>query len=179
MKDRNLELDPKSFLYWVFNYVSALLFAYFLEEAVRFSAIFDLKFLAERINVNDPLVWDITYEICFLISFIIFHIIFSIAHKSRRKDFINDTKGLVLKKDGLVYHVKRYWINDIIVIILQVIIYLILFLSAKELCPVAIVYRLLGTPIGIIASLILLIGLQTNHILWSQYNWRVSHYMHE
>lgn len=179
MKKCKLELDPKSFLYLLFNYVSAVISAYFLEEAVRFLAIFDLKFFAELINVNDSLVWDITYEICFLISFIIFHIVFSITYKSRRKDFINDTKGLILKKDGLVYHIKHYWINDIILIILQVVIYLILFLSAKAYCPVAFIYRLFGTPIGIIASLIFLIWIQINHILWSQYNWRVSYYMHE
>ena len=34
-------------------------------------------------------------------------IAFLIAYKSRRKEFIKDTKGLITKKDGLIYHGYR------------------------------------------------------------------------
>ena len=64
---KKFRVEPQSLLYLIATYLSSLIFAYFLEEFVRFSALFELKFFAERINVDDPLVWDITYEICFLI----------------------------------------------------------------------------------------------------------------
>ena len=176
---KKFKFEPQSLLYLIATYLSSLIFAYFLEEVVRFSALFELKFFAERINADDPLVWDITYEICFLIAYIIFHIIFLIAYKSRRKEFIKETKGLITKKDGLIYHIKHYFVNDVVIIALQVVAYLILFLSRNSLCPIAIIYRLCGTPLGIIASAIFLAVIHVNHVLLAQYNWRVSHYMHE
>lgn len=176
---KKLKFEPQSLLYLIATYLCSLLLAYFLEEFVRFSALFDLKFFAERINADDPLVWDITYEICFLIAYVIFHIVFCIAYKSRRKEFIKDTKGLITKKDGLIYHIKHYWINDVVIIALQVVAYLILFLSKKSFCPTAIIYRFCGVPFGLIASVVFLVAIQIAHIVWAQYNWRVSHYMHE
>ena len=176
---KKFKLEPQSLIYLIATYLCSLISAYFLEEFVRFSALFELKFFAERINADDPLVWDITYEICFLIAYVIFHIVFCIAYKSRCKEFIKDTKGLITKKDGLIYHIKNYWINDVVIIVLQVVAYLILFLSKKSLCPIAIIYGFCGVPLGIIASTIFLTAIHITHILWSQYNWRVSHYMHE
>ena len=76
---KKFKFEPQSLLYLISTYFCSLLLAYFLEEFTRFSALFDLKFFAQRINTDDPLIWDITFEICFLISFIIFHIIFSIC----------------------------------------------------------------------------------------------------
>ena len=176
---KKFKFEPQSLLYLIATYLCSLILAYFLEEFVRFSALFELKFFAERINADDPLVWDITYEICFLIAYVIFHIVFCIADKSRCKEFIKDTKGLITKKDGLIYHIKHYLINDVVIIALQVVAYLILFLSKKALCPMAIIYRFCGVPLGIIVSTIFLTAIHINHILWAQYNWRVSHYMHE
>ena len=171
--------EPKSLLYLIATYLCSLVFAYFLEEFVRFSALFELEFFAKRINQDDQLVWDITYEICFLIAYMIFHIVFSIAYKARRKEFINDTKGLITKKAGLIYHIKHYWINDIIIIAIQVMAYLILFLSNESLCPIAIIYRFCGVPLGIFVTTIFLTAIHATHILWAQYNWRISYYMHE
>ena len=141
--------------------------------------MFELEFFAERIDVTNPLVWDIADEICFLIAYITSHTIFSIAYKSRRKEFIKDTKGLVTKKDGLVYHINHHGANDIVIIAVQVIAFLILFLTKNSLCPMAIIYRFCGVPLGIITSAIFLTIIQVNHVLWAQYNWRVSHYMDE
>ena len=176
---KKLEFEPSSLLYLIAMYLCSLLLTYLLEEFVRFSALFDLKFFAERINAGDPFVWDITFEICFLIAYLIFHIIFCIADKSRRKEFLKDTKGLITQKDGLIYHVKKYWINDTIIISIQVIAYLSLFLGKKSLCPTAIIYRFCGVPFGLVASSVFLVAIHLSHIVWSQYNWRVSHYMHE
>ena len=176
---KKFKFEPQSLLCLIATYLSSLILAYFLEEFVRFSALFELNFFAERINVDNPLVWDITYEICFLFAYIIFHIVFSIAYKSRRKEFIKDTKGLITKKDGLIYHIKRYLTNDIVIIAVQVVSFLILFLSKNSLCPIAIIYRFCGVPLGIIASTIFLTAIHINHVLGAQYNWRVSHYMHE
>ena len=176
---KKFKFKPESLFYLITSYLCSLLLAYFLEEFVRLSALFDLKFFAERINADDPLVWDITYEICFLIAYVIFDIVFCIAYKSRRKKFIKDTKGLITKKDGLIYHLKNYWISDTIIISIQVIAYLLLFLSRNSLCPIAIIYRFCGVPLGIIASTIFLTAIHITHILCAQYNWRVSHYMHE
>jgi hypothetical protein len=176
---KQFKFEPQSLPYLVATYLSSLLLAYFLEEFVRLSALFDLKFFAERINADDPLVWDITYEICFLIAYVIFDIVFCIAYNSRRKKFIKDTKGLITKKDGLIYHLKNYWISDTIIISIQVIAYLILFLSKKSLCPIAIIYRFCSVPFGLIASVGFLIAIHLAYVVWAQYNWRVSHYMHE
>ena len=174
-----LKFESESLFYLITTYLCSLLLAYFLEEFVRFSSLLDLKFFAEQINTADPFVWDITFEICFLIAYLIFHIIFCIAYKSRRKEFIKDTKGLITQKDGLIYHVKKYWINDTIIISIQVIAYLSLFLGKKSLCPTAIIYRFCGVPFGFIASVVFLAAIHLAHIVWAQYNWRVSYYMHE
>ena len=125
---KKFKFEPQSMLCLIATYLSSLILAYFLDEFVRFSALFELKFFAERINVDNPLVWDITYEICFLFTYIIFHIVFSIAYKSRRKEFIKDTKGLITKKDGLIYHIKHYYVTDIVIIVLQVVAFMVLFL---------------------------------------------------
>lgn len=174
-----LKFESESLFYLITTYLCSLLLAYFLEEFVRFSSLLDLKFFAERVNTADPFVWDITFEICFLTAYLIFHIIFYIAYKSRRKEFIKDTKGLITQKDGLIYHVKKYWINDTIIISIQVMAYLSLFLGKKSLCPTAIIYRFCGVPFGLVASSVFLVAIHLSHIVWSQYNWRVSHYMHE
>ena len=96
---KKFKFKPESLFYLITSYLCSLLLAYFLEEFVRLSALFDLKFFAERINADDPLVWDITYEICFLIAYVIFDIVFSIAYKSRRKEFIKDTSDEVYRED--------------------------------------------------------------------------------
>ena len=176
---KKVKFEPKSLLYFIATYLCSLIAAYFLEEFVRFSALFELKFFAERINEGSQLVWDITYEICFLIAYVVCHIIFSIAYKSRHKEFIKDTKGLITKRDGLVYHIKHYWIDDIIIIFVQIMAYLILFLSKNSLCPVAIIYRFCGVAFGLIASAIFIVVIHIAHILLAQYNWRVRYYMHE
>ena len=176
---KKFKFEPQRLLCLIAACLSSLALAYFLEENVRFLALFELEFFAKRIDVNNPLVWDITYEICFLIAYIIIHIIFSIAYKSRREEFIKDTKGLVTKKDGLIYHINHHGTNDIVMIAVQVIAFLILFLTKYSLCPMAIIYRFCGVPLGIITSAIFLTTIQVNHVLWAQYNWRVSHYMHE
>ena len=176
---KKFKFEPQSLLYLIATYLSSLILAYFLEEFVRFSALLELKFFAERINVDNPLVWDITYEICFLFAYIIFHIVFSIAYKSRRKKFIKDTKGLITKKDGLIYHIKHYYVTDIVIIVLQAVAFMVLFLIKSSLCPMAIIYRICGVPLGIVASTIFLIAIHISHVLCAQYNWRVSHYMHE
>ena len=62
---KKFKFEPQSMLCLIATYLSSLILAYFLEEFVRFSALFELKFFAERINVDNPLVWDITYEIFF------------------------------------------------------------------------------------------------------------------
>ena len=176
---KKFKFAPQSLIYLIVTYVCALLFACFLEEFVRFSALFELKFFAERINVEDPLIWNITYEICFLLSYIIFHIIFYIAYKSRRKEFIDNTRGLISKKDGLIYHVKKYWLSDIWIIFIQVVAYLILFLLNRSFCPIAIIYRFCGVLFGVIVSIVFLIVMYINHVIFAQYRWRVNHYMHE
>jgi hypothetical protein len=176
---KKLKFEPSSLLYLIAMYLCSLLLTYLLEEFVRFSALFDLKFFAERINAGDPFVWDITFEICFLIAYLIFHIIFCIADKSRRKEFLKDTKGLITQKDGLVYHLKNHWISDIVIVSIQTIVYLVLFLSKKHFSPTAIIYRFCGVPFGLIASVVFLAAIHLAHIVWAQYNWRVSYYMHE
>ena len=176
---KKYKFEPQSLLYLIATYACSLILGFFLEEAVHFSALFELKIFAERINANDPLVWDITHEICFLIAYVICHIVFCIAYKSRHKEFIKDTKGLITKKDGLIYHIKHYWTSDAVIIAVQVVVYLTLFLSKETLCPVAIIYRFCGITLGLIISAIFLAAIHINHILWAQYNWRVTHYMHE
>ena len=176
---KKYKIEPKSCIYVIATYLCSWGMAYLLEEFVRLSAIFKLEIFAERIDIDNPLVWEITFEICFLIAFIISHIIFSILYKSRRKAFIEDTKGLITKKDGLVYHIKRYWFNDVIVLSIQAVLFVILFLIKPTLSPIAIIYRLCGVPLGVIVSALALAVIYVNHILWAQYHWRVKHYMHE
>ena len=176
---KKLKFEPQSLLYIISTYLCSLLLAYFLEEFTRFSALFDLKFFAERINTDDPLVWDITFEVCFLLAYVISHIIFCILYRSRRKEFIENTKGLITKTGGLIYHLKNHWISDSVIICIQIIVYLVLFLSKKSFCPTAIIYRFCGFPLGLIASAVFLVAIHLAHTVLAQYNWRVSHYMHE
>ena len=176
---KKFKFEPQSLLYLTSTYFCSLLLAYFLEEFTRFSALFDLKFFAQRINTDDPLIWDITFEICFLLAYIVCHAIFCIAYKSRRKEFIENTKGLITKSVGLIYHLKNHWISDTMIICIQIIAYLALFLSKKSFCPTAIIYRFCGFPLGLIASVVFLVAIHLAHTVLAQYNWRVSYYMHE
>ena len=176
---KKFKFEPQSLLYLTSTYFCSLLLAYFLEEFTRFSALFDLKFFAQRINTDDPLIWDITFEICFLLAYIVCHAIFCIAYKSRRKEFIENTKGLITKSVGLIYHLKNHWISDTMIICIQIIAYLALFLSKKSFCPTAIIYRFCGFPLGLIASVVFLVAIHLAHTVLAQYNWRVSHYMPE
>ena len=176
---KKLKLEPQSLLYIISTYLCSLLLAYFLEEFVRFSALFDLNFFAKRINTEDPLVWYITFEVCFLLAYVISHIIFCILYRSRHKEFIENTKGLITKAGGLIYHLKNHWISDTMIICIQIIAYLALFLSKKSFCPTAIIYRFCGFPLGFIASAVFLVAIHLAHTVLAQYNWRVSHYMHE
>ena len=176
---KKFKFEPQSLLYLTSTYFCSLLLAYFLEEFTRFSALFDLKFFAQRINTDDPLIWDITFEICFLLAYIVCHAIFCIAYKSRRKEFIENTKGLITKSVGLIYHLKNHWISDTMIICIQIIAYLALFLSKKSFCPTAIIYRFCGFPLGLIASVVFLVAIHLAHTVLAQYNWRVSHYMQE
>ena len=98
---KKYKIEPKSWIYLISTYLCAWGMAYLLEEFVRLSAIYKLDFFAERIDIDNPLVWEITFEICFLIAFIVSHIIFLILYKSRRKAFIEDTKGLITKKQSI------------------------------------------------------------------------------
>ena len=176
---KKFKFEPQSLLYLTSTYFCSLLLAYFLEEFTRFSALFDLKFFAQRINTDDPLIWDITFEICFLLAYIVCHAIFCIAYKSRRKEFIENTKGLITKSVGLIYHLKNHWISDTMIICIQIIAYLALFLTKKSFCPTAIIYRFCGFPLGLIASVVFLVAIHLAHTVLAQYNWRVSHYMQE
>ena len=176
---KKYKIEPKSWIYLISTYLCAWGMAYLLEEFVRLSAIYKLDFFAERIDIDNPLVWEITFEICFLIAFIISHIIFSMINKARRNAFIEDTMGLITKKDGLIYHIKSYGLNDIVIIGVQVVLCLILFLIKASFSPMAIIYRLCGVPLGVIVSALALAVIYVNHILWAQYHWRVKHYMHE
>ena len=174
---KKYKIEPKSCIYVIATYLCSWGMAYLLEEFVRLSAIYKLDFFAERIDIDNPLVWEITFEICFLIAFIISHIIFSMINKARRNAFIEDTKGLITKKDGLIYHIKSYGLNDIVIIGVQVVLCLILFLIKASLCPLSIIYRFCGLPLGVIISATFLAVLYVNHIIWAQYHWRVKHYM--
>ena len=177
MMIKKYRFEPRSWIYLIPTYLCAWGFAYLLEEFVRFSGLFEFELFNERINSDDKLVWEITFEICFLIAFIIFHIIFSMINKTRRKAFIEDTMGLITKKDGLIYHIKSYGLNDIVIIGVQVVLYLILFLIKASLCPLSIIYRFCGLTLGVIISATFLAVLYVNHILWAQYHWRVKYYM--
>lgn len=177
MMIKKYKFEPRSWIYLIPTYLCSWGFAYLLEEFVRLLSVFELEFFATRINVSDPLVWDITFEICFLVSFIVFHIVFCKINKTRRETFIEDTKGLITKKDGFIYNIKQYGINDIIIIGVQVVFYLILFLIKSSLCPLSIIYRFCGVPLGAIISAIFLAVLYVNHTLWAQYSWRVKYYM--
>ena len=174
---KKYKIEPKSCIYVIATYLCSWGMAYLLEEFVRLLAIFKLEIFAQRIDIDNPLVWEITFEICFLIAFIVSHIIFSMINKTRRKAFIEDTKGLITKKDGLIYHIKSYGLNDIVIIGVQVVLCLILFLIKASLCPLSIIYRFCGLPLGVIISATFLAVLYVNHILWAQYHWRVKHYM--
>ena len=174
---KKYKIEPKSCIYVIATYLCSWGMAYLLEEFVRLSAIYKLDFFAERIDIDNPLVWEITFEICFLIAFIISHIIFSMINKARRNAFIEDTKGLITKKDGLIYHIKSYGLNDIVIIGVQVVFCLILFLIKASLCPLSIIYRFCGLTLGVIISATFLAVLYVNHILWAQYHWRVKYYM--
>ena len=176
---KRYKFEPKSLLFLVAVYFCSWGLGHLLEDFVRFSALFELKFFAERINANDPMVWDITFEICFLLAYIICHSIFCITYKSRRKKFIEDTKGLITKKNGLLYHSEHHLLTDAVIILIQTVVYLALFLLKRTLCPVAIIYRLCGLPLGVIVSAVFLIVIHLCHVLWAQYHWRVSHYMSE
>ena len=173
------KIEPQSLLYLIATYLCAWGIGHILKEFVHFSALFELKFFSERINADDPLVWDITFEICFILAYVISHIIFCILYKSRRKNFIKDTKGLITKKNGLLYHSEHHLLTDAVIILIQTVVYLALFLLKRTLCPVAIIFRLCGLPLGVIVSVVFLIVIHLCHVLWAQYHWRVSHYMSE
>ena len=123
---------------------------------------------------NGEYIFSVAQEICFLISFVVANMILHVYEKGWRKQFLQDTKGLIPIKEGLAYHIQNHIIAETIIVSVCAIGFLTLYLIDSSLSPAGILYRACGIPLGFLVSVLFLIAIQTGHIMLAQYRWRIN-----
>lgn len=179
MKTNNLNIKS-IFVFLCGNFAISYVIAIVFEEAVDFSGIYGINSVKQLIYENEQLVYNVVWEICFLIAFVLVNIVIYTAQKARRQKFLKDTKGLIPRKEGLIWHLKNYGQTELVILVSQSLVFLFICLVGyQNISPFGLIYRLCGVPFGFVVSVVLMGIIQMNHILYSQYHWRVHCYMHE
>ena len=172
------KIDIKTTIIIVFfTYAGSLFLTFWLNEAIDFSGIYN-EYLATALHNNASRTYSIVWEICFLCAYIIANLIAYVLLKKRRKEFISETKGLIPIKQGFFWHLRRNWMTELLILAILSAITIGCYFIAPRFSPLGIVYRLCGPVFGTILTPLFIALFQHNHILFSQYRWRISHYMY-
>ena len=161
-----------------FTYVVSLLIAYLLDDAVSFSGIYN-EYLATALHNNASRTYSIVWEICFFCAYMIANLIAYFLPRKRRREFLSETKGLIPIKQGLFWHLRNNWATELLILAILSAITIGCYFIAPRFSPLGIVYRLCGPVFGTFLTPLFIALFQHNHILFSQYRWRISHYMHK
>lgn len=161
-----------------FTYAGSLFLTFWLNEGVSFSGIYN-EYLKNYVAKNEKLTYAVVWEVCFFCSYIIANLITYCFQKKQKKDFLSTTKGLISKKNGLFWHLRRNWMTELLILAILTAITIITYITSPHFSPFGIVYRLCGITCGGLLTPLLIAIFQLNHIVFSQYRWRISHYMHE
>lgn len=100
--------------------------------------------------------------------------------KNRERRFIHDTGGMILTKDGLIYHLKRYFLYDAASTAAISAVCLILYVSElKSISPFTFSFDLLGLPLGIFSAALFTAASQLIGIIFAQNAWRAEYFYGE
>lgn len=173
------KIDIKTTIIIVFfTYAVSLLLTFWLNEAVDFSGIYN-EYLGTYVAKNANLTYSVVWEICFLCAYIIANLIAYFLPRKRRREFLSETKGLIPIKQGLFWHLRNNWATELLILTILSAITIGCYFVAPHFSPLGIVYRLCGPVFGTFLTPLFIALFQHNHILFSQYRWRISHYMHK
>lgn len=173
------KIDIKTTIIIVFfTYAGSLFLTFWLNEAVSFSGIYN-EYLATALHNNASRTYSIVWEICFLCAYIIANLIAYFLPRKRRREFLSETKGLISIKQGLFWHLRNNWATELLILAILSAITIGCYFIAPRFSPLGIVYRLCGPVFGTFLTPLFIALFQHNHILFSQYRWRISHYMHK
>lgn len=175
-----LKIDIKTVIAVVaINVLGCLLLGRLLGSVSFFEVYgtYDYGYLKINGYEQGKVIYAISYEAGHLAGYIIVNFLVYLLCKSRKKVFISQTKGLLTKKDGLIWHLQKYKNTEIAILSIQAIIFLVIQLLFKEHSAFALIYRVLGVPIGFVGSILVMGALQISHIIASQYYWRIRYYM--
>ena len=157
------------FFGWLFSF----LLCFFIFTTVEFVGeaidIFD-----SQIQKDGDSIFEIVKEVSFLMAFAVISFVIYGKQTTVRRQFLADTKALISVKDGLKYHIKHHLQKEIIILAVNAAAFLLLHIVSSSLSPMAILYRILGTYLGIFVSAVVLLLLQTLSILSAQYRWRLG-----
>lgn len=178
MKNR-LKIDFKTTgVIVLFTYLGSLALSYWVNECVKFSGIFSSS-LKEYVQRDENFIYSIVWEICFFCSFIFMSLLVYCFQRRRKKQFLLTTKGLITIKKGLFWHIKNYLYTEITILIITTIITIVIYVISPYYSPLGILFRICGVSIGAVLTPFFLGMIQINNIIFSQYRWRISYYMHE
>ncbi len=111
----SLWLIPAAYGFWIATYCIITFFLVPLIGEIIPPVFEYFNELNEPENFAELLAFDTVVKIiCTYIAFIPATVIAYIFSKRARRDFIDETKCLVGYKEGLKYHISKYWMSDII-----------------------------------------------------------------
>ncbi len=122
----------------------------------------------------------VVQDLCSLIAFVPGTAISFIFSKRARRDFIEDTKCLVGYREGLKYHIKKYWLADLVFL---AVLYLCLaipyfakiwILYLVPLCGTA--YKRFGFIFGLFAFVAIGYPLSLCGAYFGQKKWRADYF---
>lgn len=100
--------------------------------------------------------------------------------KNRERLFIGDTDGMIVTREGLKYHLRHHALYDVISIAGIVMTGFVLHLAGWEgVSPFGFLYDLLGIPLGLILSALIVATAQVCGIIYAQNHWRAEYFYGE
>lgn len=148
-------------------------YLFFLTSGVEFICM-TIDIFDEFIQNDHGKIFRILNEACFVVSFTMINMILYLHQKKRRKHFLKDTQALISIHKGVLYHLREYYVTELIITLSFVFLSLILYIYNPFWSPMGIVYRFFGLSWGLIISICLIFTVQIGSIVFSQYRWRLE-----
>ena len=180
----NYELMKELFGIAFGSTLGALILGYLL-NIVLFYNIFPWipklsDFLMTLSRESLDLFYAVTFEACLFAGFVCSMFIFASYPTNRGDAFTKYTEGrMTTYKDGIIHHLKTHWPMELLINFEITLIALVLETSFLESSPYSLLYRYLGLPIGIVASVFITAILQLLVIRPAQKRWMIQYYFDE
>jgi hypothetical protein len=145
----------------------------------QFSEIFpSLESTLKEISLNDKnadRLSKIIFSSCMLISFFPAFILSYRTRRKRKEKFLDETKGFITRKEGLIYHFKNHYLSEALIFICT----LLIFLCGGIFSPAYIFRLLFGNLLALPLTIIVILSAQVLSILFAQAHWRAIHFIGE